>query len=120
MSEVVIEAQRLSKSYRVGHPAPRERYTALRDVWARHARGLCDLLRGNRRMQREQSEDKSLMFPDFDMYGEPLPETFDLIFEEQVLEHLLWPNRAGRNVYEMLNPGGSFLVVHDYPVDCSR
>jgi hypothetical protein len=39
----------------------------------------------------------------------------------------LWPYRAGRNVYQMLNPGGYVLVttpflirIHDQPVDCSR
>lgn len=66
-------------------------------------------------------------FPDFDICAVPLDETFDLIIAEQVFEHLLYPYRAGRNVYEMLRPGGWFLVsvpflvkVHDYPIDCTR
>lgn len=66
-------------------------------------------------------------FPDFDLCAAPLAETFDLIIAEQVFEHLLYPYRAGRNVIEMLRPGGWFLVsvpflvkVHDYPIDCTR
>ena len=56
-----------------------------------------------------------------------LDETFDIIIAEQVWEHLLWPYRAGRNVYQMLRPGGYFLMqtpfllrVHEIPTDCSR
>lgn len=66
-------------------------------------------------------------YPDFDICEQSLGETFDLIIAEQVFEHLLWPYRAGKNVYKMLNPDGYFLVttpfllrVHDYPNDCSR
>ncbi|MFQ5659343.1 MAG: methyltransferase domain-containing protein [Gammaproteobacteria bacterium] len=72
-------------------------------------------------------EYKGVDFPDFDICESALGETFDLIIAEQVFEHLLWPYRAGRNVYKMLNPGGSFLIttpflmrVHNRPVDCSR
>jgi hypothetical protein len=70
---------------------------------------------------------KSVHYPDFDICGASLEETFDLIIAEQVFEHLLWPYRAGKNVYKMLNPDGHFLVttpflmlVHDSPADCSR
>jgi SAM-dependent methyltransferase len=66
-------------------------------------------------------------FPEFDVCSMTLPGRFDLIIADQVFEHLLWPYRAGRNVYSMLRPGGHFLVttpflikVHDVPVDCSR
>jgi SAM-dependent methyltransferase len=69
----------------------------------------------------------SLSFPDYDICSTVLAERFDLIIAEQVFEHLLWPYRAGRNVYEMLNPGGHFLIstpflvkIHNYPIDCSR
>jgi SAM-dependent methyltransferase len=72
-------------------------------------------------------EYKTLSHPDYDVCMGPLLERFDLIIAEQVFEHLLWPYRAGRNIYSMLNPGGLFLVttpflvkVHDYPQDCSR
>jgi hypothetical protein len=42
-------------------------------------------------------------------------------------EHLLWPYRAVRHVYQMLNEDGVFLLttlflikIHQHPVDCSR
>jgi SAM-dependent methyltransferase len=69
----------------------------------------------------------SVDYPDFDICGSQLQEKFDLIIAEQVFEHLLWPYRAGRNVFEMLNPGGCFLVstpfllrIHNLPTDCTR
>jgi len=70
---------------------------------------------------------KSLEYPEFDITASALDERFDLIIAEQVFEHLLWPYRAGTNVYKMLKPGGHFLVttpflikIHKVPVDCSR
>jgi len=70
---------------------------------------------------------RQVEFPQFDICGQTLEQRFDLIIAEQVVEHLLWPYRAGRNVCAMLKPGGHFLVstpflvkVHDWPVDCSR
>lgn len=70
---------------------------------------------------------KSIYFPEIDICTRPLPQQFDLVIAEQVFEHLLWPYRACKNVWQMLNPGGYFLIttpfmirVHDYPVDCSR
>lgn len=70
---------------------------------------------------------RNVDFPAFDICNESLPDTFDIIIAEQVFEHLLWPYRAGRNVFSMLRPGGYFLVstpflyrVHNFPVDCSR
>jgi SAM-dependent methyltransferase len=66
-------------------------------------------------------------YPDFDICTDVLPEKFDLIIADQVFEHVLFPYRAGRNVYSMLKPGGYFLIstpflirVHEVPVDCSR
>ena len=66
-------------------------------------------------------------YPEFDICEGVLPERFDLVIAEQVFEHLLWPYRAGRNVYEMLNTGGHLLIstpfllkIHNHPVDCSR
>lgn len=66
-------------------------------------------------------------YPDFDICAETLDRKFDLIIADQVFEHLIWPYRAGRNVYEMLNPGGVFVIavpfmvrVHRVPTDCSR
>jgi lipopolysaccharide transport system ATP-binding protein len=50
MSDVVIRAEGLGKKYLIGHRAEAERYTALRDVIARGARGIvrsaADALRG--------------------------------------------------------------------------
>lgn len=72
-------------------------------------------------------EYRSVDYPEYDVCAGTLPERYDLIIAEQVFEHLLWPYRAGRNVYEMLKPGGWFLVttpfllkIHNHPVDCSR
>lgn len=66
-------------------------------------------------------------FPAFDICQEALPHTFDLIIAEQVFEHLRYPYRAGRNVLQMLKPGGYFLIstpflvkVHHMPIDCTR
>ena len=71
---------------------------------------------------------RHIEYPEYDVCAGPLErEAFDIIFLEQVLEHVLWPYRAVRNVYEMLKPGGVFVVttpfllrVHNHPVDCSR
>jgi lipopolysaccharide transport system ATP-binding protein len=40
MSDIVIQAEGLGKSYLIGHQGRRERYTALRDVLARQFRGM--------------------------------------------------------------------------------
>jgi SAM-dependent methyltransferase len=70
---------------------------------------------------------KDLHYPDFDICEQVLPEKFDVIIAEQVFEHLLYPYRAGKNIYEMLSPGGLFLIstpfllrVHGAPTDCTR
>ncbi len=70
---------------------------------------------------------KSLEYPNYDVCEAPLNETFDLIIAEQVFEHLTRPYKAGKNVFNMLNRDGRFLItlpflirVHDYPIDCSR
>ena len=72
-------------------------------------------------------EYQSVHHPEYDVCAMLLPETFDLIIAEQVFEHLLWPYRAGKNVYRMLNPDGHFLIstpflvkVHEIPDDCTR
>lgn len=66
-------------------------------------------------------------FPGFDICRETLPERFDLIIAEHILEHLRSPAPAAANVLTMLNPGGYFLVVtpfiykvHPNPLDCAR
>lgn len=66
-------------------------------------------------------------YPEFDICADVLDGRFDLIFAEQVFEHVLWPYRAGRNVFAMLSDGGVFVVgtpflvkLHQHPYDCSR
>ena len=66
-------------------------------------------------------------YPQYDLCNGPLEKRFDVIIANQVFEHLLWPYRAAKNVYQSLNPGGYFVIatpflvrVHNYPVDCSR
>jgi SAM-dependent methyltransferase len=66
-------------------------------------------------------------YPEFDICRQKMDRKFDLIIADQVWEHLLWPIRATRHVFDMLRPGGHFLVttpflirVHAVPVDCSR
>ena len=66
-------------------------------------------------------------YPDFDICKDRLNEQFDIVIADQVFEHLLWPYRAARNVFEMVKPGGWFLIstpflirVHAIPYDCSR
>ena len=61
MSDIVITAENLSKSYLVGHrSAQRERYTALRDVIAREARNFSrktvDFVRGRQIVQGDEVE----------------------------------------------------------------
>lgn len=69
----------------------------------------------------------TVAFPEFDICKDRLNKQFDLIIADQVFEHLLWPYRAGKNVYAMLKSGGYFLItapflipVHNVPVDCTR
>lgn len=69
----------------------------------------------------------SVSFSGYDLCERPLEDAFDIVIAEQVLEHVLWPYRAVRNVWKMLKPGGVFLVttpfllpVHQAPVDCCR
>ena len=72
-------------------------------------------------------EYKTVCYPEYDICTSSSSEEFDLVIAEQVFEHLLWPYRAGKNVYQMLRPGGYFLIstpflvrVHNYPTDCTR
>ena len=66
-------------------------------------------------------------YPDLDIC-ETAPEgQYDIIFAEQVWEHLKYPYRAAKNVLKALKPGGHFLVTvpfmirnHPHPIDCTR
>lgn len=61
MSDVVIRAEGLGKKYLIGHQAGRERYTALRDVMARTAKGfvrsLRDMSRGRELVDGDEIEE---------------------------------------------------------------
>lgn len=66
-------------------------------------------------------------YPEYDICKDQLDRKFDIIIADQVWEHLLWPYRATKNVYEMLQPNGYFLVTtpflirkHEIPYDCTR
>lgn len=70
---------------------------------------------------------KSVSYPEFDICEQSLPARYDIVFAEQVFEHLLWPYKAGRNVYEMLRSDGYLLTttpflirIHNDPFDCTR
>jgi SAM-dependent methyltransferase len=71
---------------------------------------------------------RSIDFPEYDICERVVENgAFDIVIAEQVLEHVVWPYRAVRNIYTMLRPGGVFVVttpflirVHNHPVDCSR
>jgi hypothetical protein len=70
---------------------------------------------------------RSIDFSEYDVCNGMLDERFDIIIAEQVFEHVLWPYRAARNVFAMLNPGGALLIttpflvkIHENPTDCSR
>lgn len=70
---------------------------------------------------------RPLRLPQYDVCQRPIDGPCDIVIADQVLEHVLWPYRAVRNVYASLRPGGYFMVstpflvsVHNYPVDCTR
>lgn len=70
---------------------------------------------------------KSADYPDFDVCSQTLPQQYDLIIADQVFEHLKFPHQAAQNVFQMLRPGGTFIIatpflirVHASPIDCSR
>ncbi len=66
-------------------------------------------------------------YPEHDICQRPPKGQFDIIFAEQVWEHLKYPYRAAQHVMSALRPGGYFLVTvpfmvrsHPHPLDCSR
>mgnify|MGYP005752936269 CR=1 FL=1 len=82
---------------------------------------------GNKWSYLDSNTYKTWNFPDFDICESKTDVKFDLIISEQVFEHLLYPYRAGKNVYNMLKPGGYFLIttpfllkIHEHPTDCTR
>jgi len=71
---------------------------------------------------------RSIYFPEYDVCSEPLRrEGWDIVIAEQVFEHVVAPWRASKNVFQMLRPGGLFVIttpflipIHEDPIDCSR
>lgn len=71
---------------------------------------------------------ETVAFPDYDVCRGPLAEEkFDLVIAEQVFEHVLRPDLAATHVYQMLRPGGVFVIstpfllkVHGHPYDLYR
>jgi SAM-dependent methyltransferase len=71
---------------------------------------------------------RSVQYPKYDVCTGPLAgEEFDLVIAEQVFEHILQPDRAATNVFQMLRPGGFFVIstpfllkVHEVPLDLYR
>lgn len=67
-------------------------------------------------------------YPDFDICSDMnYQNKFDFIIADNVWEHLKYPYRATKNVYNLLNDNGYFLIivpflirVHEVPIDCSR
>ena len=66
-------------------------------------------------------------YPEFDICQDRPTSSYDLIIADQIAEHLLWPYRAVRHIYDALRPGGYFLnltpflvKVHNVPTDCTR
>jgi len=71
---------------------------------------------------------RSVQYPEFDVCeGIIAEERFDLIIAEQVLEHVLRPDKAVLNIYKMLRPNGTLVVstpflvkIHESPLDLHR
>jgi SAM-dependent methyltransferase len=61
---------------------------------------------------REWNSYETVQYPDFDLCYDIVPhKMFDIIFAEQVLEHVRYPYRAVRNVYRMLRVNGWFILT---------
>jgi SAM-dependent methyltransferase len=71
---------------------------------------------------------RSIDFPQYDLCAGPLAsQNWDIILLDQVLEHVVSPAKAVRNIWTMLRPGGVFvnttpflIPIHEHPIDCSR
>ena len=77
--------------------------------------------------ERKVGRYRAVNYPEFDITCDCLSDRFDLIVAEQVFEHLRHPYRAGRNVWQMLNDDGIFMIatpfmvkIHGHPSDYTR
>jgi SAM-dependent methyltransferase len=57
-----------------------------------------------------------VQFPDFDICEQTTGNTYDIVIADNVLEHVIRPHRAVRNIFDMLNPGGIFYVTTPFMV----
>jgi SAM-dependent methyltransferase len=83
---------------------------------------------GNAHGQAGWRSYSTLAFPSFDLCrpAEPLPQA-DVVFCEQVLEHVREPWRAARTLHDLLRPGGKLVIstpflirIHPEPTDYWR
>jgi len=70
---------------------------------------------------------RAVDYPEFDICKAPLPEQFDIVIADQVLEHVSAPVTAVSHVRAMVKRGGAALIatpflfrVHARPHDYSR
>jgi len=66
-------------------------------------------------------------YPEFDVCLQPFDKVYGLIIAEQVFEHIRYPSRAAKNIFDGLRPGGYALIttpfifhIHPTPLDCWR
>lgn len=59
---------------------------------------------------------EAVQFPDFDICEMKTGKTYDIIIADNVLEHVIRPPKAVRNVYDMLREGGAFYVTTPFLV----
>jgi SAM-dependent methyltransferase len=66
-------------------------------------------------------------YPEFDVCTDVLPDRFDIVIADQVLEHVERPIEAAKHIHAMLRPGGFAAVatpflfrVHARPHDFNR
>ena len=71
---------------------------------------------------------KNVHYPEFDIQKiNNFSNTYDLIIIEHVLEHLIFPFKATKNIYSLLNNNGYVLIItpflvkiHNAPQDSTR
>ncbi|WP_197430474.1 methyltransferase domain-containing protein [Methylobacterium sp. CCH5-D2] len=69
----------------------------------------------------------SKKYPEFDVCSDPFDKNYDLIIAEQVFEHVRYPWRAAKNMFDGLKDGGYVLIttpfifhIHPTSLDCWR
>lgn len=70
---------------------------------------------------------ESLTYPEFDLCTSHVSDQYDVVFCEQVLEHVTDPIAAVKTLHALTNPGGELVVgvpfllrIHDQPGDYWR